>query len=59
MADTQTVTLGRRSLHQLRAALERSLGVQAAPLLQEAGFVERESLRDLSGIPRVAAGRAM
>jgi len=44
MSDTQTVFLGRRSLHQLRAALERSLGVQAAPLLQEAGFASGEAM---------------
>lgn len=44
MSDTQTVALGRRSLHQLRAALERSLGVQAAPLLQEAGFASGEAM---------------
>jgi hypothetical protein len=42
--DSQTVALGRRSLHQLRAALERSLGVHAAPLLQEAGFASGEAL---------------
>jgi predicted hydrocarbon binding protein len=41
--DSQTLSLGRRSLHQLRAALERSLGVQAAPLLQEAGFASGEA----------------
>jgi hypothetical protein len=45
-ADGQTLTLGKRSLHQLRAALERSLGVQAAPLLQEAGFASGEALSD-------------
>jgi predicted hydrocarbon binding protein len=42
--ETQTLTLGRRSLHQLRSALERSLGVQAAPLLQEAGFASGEAM---------------
>jgi predicted hydrocarbon binding protein len=41
-----TITLGRRSLHQLRATLERSLGVAAAPLLQEAGFASGEALTD-------------
>jgi uncharacterized protein len=45
-AESQTLTLGKRSLHQLRAALERSLGVQAAPLLQEAGFASGEALSD-------------
>ncbi len=40
----ECLTLGRRSLHQLRAALERSLGVQAAPMLQEAGFASGEPL---------------
>jgi hypothetical protein len=42
--ENQTLTLGRRSLHQLRSALERSLGVQAAPLLQEAGFASGEAM---------------
>ena len=42
--ETMTLTLGRRSLHQLRSALERSLGVQAAPLLQEAGFASGEAM---------------
>ncbi len=42
----ECVTLGRRSLHQLRSALERSVGVQTAPLLQEAGFVSGEALFD-------------
>lgn len=45
-AESQTLTLGKRSLHQLRAALERSLGVQAAPLLQEAGFASGEALSE-------------
>lgn len=45
-ADSQTLTLGKRSLHQLRSALERALGVQAAPLLQEAGFASGEALSD-------------
>jgi predicted hydrocarbon binding protein len=44
MEQAQSVTLGARSLHQLRAALERSLGVQAAPLLQEAGFASGEAM---------------
>ncbi|HEX9754290.1 MAG TPA: V4R domain-containing protein [Gemmatimonadales bacterium] len=38
------VTLGRRSLHQLRTALERTVGVHAATLLQEAGFASGEAL---------------
>ncbi len=46
MAQSQSVTLGARSLHQLRAALERSLGVQAAPLLQEAGFAGGEAMAE-------------
>lgn len=44
--DSQTLVLGKRSLHQLRSALERSLGVQAAPLLQEAGFASGEALSE-------------
>jgi len=40
------VTLGRRSLHQLRTALERSQGLQAAATLQEAGFASGEALYD-------------
>ena len=32
------VRLGRKVLHQLRAALERDTGLQAASYLQEAGF---------------------
>jgi len=47
--DVQTLTLGARSLHQLRAALERSLGVQAAPLLQEAGFASGEAMAERLG----------
>lgn len=34
--------IARRALHQLRAALERDLGVQAASYLQEAGFAAGE-----------------
>ena len=45
-ADSQTLTRGKRSLHPLRSALERALGVQAAPLLQEAGFASGEALSD-------------
>lgn len=44
--EAQTVTVGTRSLHQLRTALERSLGVQAAPLLQEAGFASGEAMSE-------------
>jgi predicted hydrocarbon binding protein len=40
----ECVTLGRRSLHQLRVALERAIGVQAAPMLQEAGFASGEPM---------------
>lgn len=36
--------LGRRSLHQLRSALERDAGPQAAAYLQEAGFAGGEDL---------------
>lgn len=36
--------LGRRVLHQLRAALERDAGLQASTYLQEAGFAGGEEL---------------
>jgi predicted hydrocarbon binding protein len=36
--------LGRRVIHQLRAALERDTGLQAAGYLQEAGFAGGEEL---------------
>jgi predicted hydrocarbon binding protein len=36
--------LGRRVIHQLRAALERDTGLQAASYLQEAGFAGGEEL---------------
>ena len=36
--------LGRRVIHQLRAALERDTGLQAATYLQEAGFAGGEEL---------------
>ncbi len=36
--------LGRRSLHQLRSALERDAGQQAAAYLQEAGFAGGEEV---------------
>jgi predicted hydrocarbon binding protein len=42
--EAQTLTLSRRSLHQLRMSLERAMGVQAAPLLQEAGFASGEAM---------------
>jgi hypothetical protein len=35
--------LARRALHQLRSALERDLGMQAASYLQEAGFAAGEA----------------
>ena len=38
------VTLGPRVLQQLRAALERDTGLQAASYLQEAGFAGGEGL---------------
>lgn len=38
LAEQQCVVVGRRLLHQLRAALERDQGPQAAAVLQEAGF---------------------
>ncbi len=41
------VGLGRRSLQQLRASLERDTGVQAAAYLQEAGFAGGEQLYDV------------
>jgi len=40
----QTLTLGRRALHQLRASLERDTGLQAATYLQEAGFASGEEM---------------
>jgi predicted hydrocarbon binding protein len=46
MTTEPTITMGRRSLHQLRATLERTLGVAAAPLLQEAGFASGEALTE-------------
>jgi predicted hydrocarbon binding protein len=39
-----TLRLGRRVIHQLRAALERDTGLQAAGYLQEAGFAGGEEL---------------
>jgi len=36
--------LGRKVIHQLRAALERDTGLQAATYLQEAGFAGGEEL---------------
>jgi predicted hydrocarbon binding protein len=47
MTERDTITIGRRSLHHLRAALERTLGLQAAPLLQDTGFASGESLMAL------------
>ena len=44
LASHQCVGLGRRSLQQLRASLERDTGVQAAAYLQEAGFAGGEQL---------------
>lgn len=41
--------IARRALHQLRAALERDLGVQAASYLQEAGFAAGEAAHDAFG----------
>jgi hypothetical protein len=38
------IVLGKRSLQQLRVALERTLGTQAATVLQEAGFASGEAL---------------
>jgi predicted hydrocarbon binding protein len=38
--------LGRRVIHQLRTALERDTGLQAASYLQEAGFAGGEELFD-------------
>jgi predicted hydrocarbon binding protein len=38
------VRLGRRVIHQLRAALERDTGLQAATYLQEAGYAGGEEL---------------
>ena len=44
LASHQCVGLGRRSLQQLRASLERDTGVQAAAYHQEAGFAGGEQL---------------
>jgi predicted hydrocarbon binding protein len=46
LASHHCVGLGRRSLQQLRASLERDTGVQAAAYLQEAGFAGGEQLYD-------------
>jgi hypothetical protein len=43
-ATSATLTIGRRALHQLRAALERDTGAQAATYLQEAGFASGEEM---------------
>jgi predicted hydrocarbon binding protein len=43
-APRQGVRLGRKVLHQLRTALERDTGLQAASYLQEAGFAGGEEL---------------
>ncbi len=52
-APATTATLGpalaRAALHQLRASLERDLGVQAASYLQEAGFAAGEAAHDAFG----------
>lgn len=56
-----TVTLGRRSLHSLRNALERTLGTQSATVLQEAGFASGEALSQALGEwlrDRYGVGRA-
>ena len=42
--ESETLNIGHRSLHQLRASLERAIGMQAAHLLQEAGFASGEAL---------------
>lgn len=47
MTPTDTLTISRRSLHQLRTTLERTLGLQAAPLLQETGFASGEAMAQL------------
>lgn len=41
--------LARRALHQLRSALERDLGMQAASYLQEAGFAAGEATHQALG----------
>jgi predicted hydrocarbon binding protein len=41
------VRLGRKVLHQLRSALERDTGLQAASYLQEAGFAGGEELYEV------------
>lgn len=42
----QGLHLGRRVIHQLRTALERDTGLQAASYLQEAGFAGGEELHN-------------
>ena len=44
LASNHCVALGRRSLHQLRASLERDTGLQTATYLQEAGFAGGEQV---------------
>ena len=41
------VRLGRKVLHQLRSALERDPGLQAASYLQEGGFAGGEELYEV------------
>jgi predicted hydrocarbon binding protein len=44
--DGSVLGLGSRMLHRLRAVLERDLGEQAAPALQEAGYAAGDELFD-------------
>jgi predicted hydrocarbon binding protein len=44
--DGSVLGLGSRTLHRLRAILERDLGDQAGPVLQEAGFAAGDELYD-------------
>jgi predicted hydrocarbon binding protein len=44
--DGSVLGLGSRTLHRLRAILERDLGEQAGPVLQEAGYAAGDELYD-------------
>ena len=57
--ETPTLTLGHRSLHQLRSALERSLGVQAAPITELPSPEGTASGPRLCGQYRLSSGEDM
>jgi len=44
LVSPQCLAMSRRSLHQLRASLERDVGMQTATWLQEAGFAGGEAI---------------